>query len=180
MGNVERDVAALFASFLGAQGQTITSVRPGDPSRNEPDAILDTPTGPIGVEVTSGYYTEGDAKDVWAIRRGHPEVAERMVRPGESIRDALRRIPVMQYPDVELVAALQQAVEKHVARGPYAIKTYLVLDARHAAITGADDGPTVASTLCVPSASAFVAVYVVLSAGSAATGPQFFQVTRSC
>lgn len=82
-------------------------------------------------------------------------------------------------PDRTFVERAQSLLDRKATRS-YAMPTYLVLDARVAALNSTDEGPALVGQLTVPRDAPFKGVYLLLNR-NAAIGPagvDFFEVTR--
>ena len=118
----------------------------------------------VGIEVACAYYDGEEARDTWAIARGHPERSRRLQQPGESLRDTVARSRVLMNPDQSLAAELNRTLHVHAAK-TYSVPTYLILDGygpQHGALTTDRDAPTIFAGLVPPVPSPFVGIYVCL------------------
>jgi hypothetical protein len=158
----ELAIAGRFVAFLRGQGRELGDPRPGDIHQREPDAVSETPEGSVGVEVASAYYSKDEARDIWAPVRGRPEHSRRLVRPGESIRDRLRRVPMLKDFDATLEVELQRTMEENRGKD-YRLPAYLVLDATSAALTIAEVGPRIVGRLRTPAGCPFLGIYLALT-----------------
>jgi hypothetical protein len=154
-------VAELFVAFARTTGVHLTALRTGDIRVREPDVVCQSPEGPRGVEIAGAYYNAAEAKDVWMLGRGQSEQSVRLVQEGETLEQALARVPILKNFDAALTAELQRTLDEH-CRHTYSIPTYLVLDASTAALTTADEGPGIVRQLKRPAACTFLAVYLLL------------------
>jgi hypothetical protein len=116
-----------------------------------------------GIEVACAYYDAEEARDAWAIARGHPEQSRRLQQPGESLRETAARGRILVNPDQSLAGELNRTLHKHAAK-THSVPTHLVLDAylAHAPLTTDRDADTVFAGLVPPAVSPFVAIYVCL------------------
>jgi hypothetical protein len=163
---MERGAALLFARFLmGDVGLPETAIRPGDPTIGEPDAILATR---IGIEVTQVYYSDDDAHSAADLLRD--------LDGGIRRTTDIRRVPAANLTFVERAQIL---LDRKATRD-YSVPTYLVLDARLAAVHSADEGPSLAAQLHVPAGARFEGVFLLLNRNAAigAGGVDFFEVTQ--
>ena len=161
---MERGAATLFARFLtGNWRLPETAIATGDPDKREPDALLH-----FGIEVTSVYYTDDDAREV---RELFDDLDKGIRR-----RTKIRAVPTANLSFVERTQTLLDGK----ATRRYSVPTYLVLDARLAGVHSADEGPSLVAQLRVPAAARFEGVFLLLNR-NAARGPggvEFFEVTQ--
>lgn len=161
---MEHGAATLFARFLTGNWQLPeTAIAAGGADKQEPDALLH-----VGIEVTSVYYGDDDARDV---RELFDDLDKGIRR-----RTQIRGVPTANQTFVERAQIL---LERKATR-PYGVPTYLVLDARLASVHSADDGPSLVAQLRVPATAKFEGVFLLLSrnAFNGPGGVDFFEVTN--
>lgn len=167
----ELAVARGAARFLRTKGMRLTNLRPGDANKKEPDALVDTPSGTVGIEVTGvGYYERRSreaalhAQDIWAPVRGEPEKSRTLQQPGETIAEALEHSPVLV--DFDHLESFAQSLLDDKCSKAYAVPTILVIDAygHHVPLTVAEErGIEVARALRVPENCGLLRVYMRMS-----------------
>jgi hypothetical protein len=152
-------------SYLRERGEQLGEPSKGDPDRGEPDALCESPSGLVGIEIACAYYDGRDAKSSWDIPRGKSKGGELG--------------PVYRNPDQMLGRELKRVLLKH-DRKPYSVPTYLVLDAAapaHAAITMASDADVLLADLRLPYASHFLTAFLLLT-DEASGRPVYFELPR--
>lgn len=159
---VELAVAAKFIEYLRSQGQAIGSPSAGDPRKGEPDAVCETPSGIIGIEVAGAYYDDEEAANTWALHLGQPERSKRYWDPRtEPAMAAVRRAKVIKDPTTKLIDNLNRTLADH-SRKNYVVPSYLLLDGRAGFITTSEEGPAVAAELKVPLNQPFIGIFLAL------------------
>ena len=159
----ELAVGERFADFLREQGLVISNVRSGEIARREPDVLCDADGQLVGIEVACAYYDSEEARDTWAIARGHPERSRRLQQPGESLRETVARSRIVVNFDQSLAGELNRTLHVHAAK-TYSVPTYMVLDAyrAHAPLTTDRDADMFFAGLVSPVPSPFLGIYVCL------------------
>ncbi len=121
-----------------------------------------------GIEITQVHYSNEDARAAFDLMR---DVDHGIRRTTElrSVADS----------DMTFVERAQILLERKATRH-YTVPTYLVLDARLAAVHSADEGPALVAQLYVPAGAKFEGVFLLLNR-NAAIGPggvEFFEVMK--
>ena len=160
--NYELGVAGWLVEQLGREGQQLSEPVAGDIHLREPDAVCESPSGRVGIEVAAAYYNDEEARNVWAMARGTPERSSRYLAPGVNLRDFARRLPVLVNFTAHLVKGLRRTLDDH-CRKTYCVPSHLVMDVTHAALTTTDEAPGILAELQVPVDCPFIAVYVAFS-----------------
>lgn len=158
----ELAVAGWLVEQLRREGQSLSDPVAGDIHRREPDAVCETNGGRIGIEVSSAYYSDDEARNIWAMARGTPERSSRYLAPGMDPREFARRLPVLHNFTDQLVTSLHSVIGDH-CRKTYSLPTYLVVDVTHAALTTAEGASEVLDEIHVPAECPFAAVYVAFT-----------------
>ena len=161
---MERGAATRFARYLIGNWQLPESaIATGDPDKREPDALLH-----VGIEVTSVYYSDDDARDVRELL----DDLDKGIRRRTEIRNVAG-------PDLTFAERTQILLNRKATR-TYTVPTYLVLDARTAAVNSAEEGPSLVAQLHVPAGAPFVGVFLLLNRNAArgTGGVEFFEVTQ--
>lgn len=174
----ERASLTLLREHLLSSGVALGELRVGDPAKKEPDAVCDSPNGPRGLEATNAFYDEEFAAWTWGTAieadggsapkrpRGQPVVV-RGVKIGEMS-------PLLVNPHLKLADATRALLEQKCTKS-YSVPTYLILDARHAGIVTANEGPAMVEHLRIPLGCPLVGAYLCLVENITGT-PRFFEV----
>lgn len=161
----ELAVAQDFVAFLRQEGLHLGAVRSGERANDGPDAVCDSRTASVGIEVADGYAGDAAAKDLWDRARAR-----------EATPTASGSIGVFGAQEKILVDQLKRTWQVHSAH-KYSVPTYLVLNIVHdwgPHEYGIDtrDLPSIRRGLIPPPACGFRAVYLRLT-DSASGRPTF-------
>lgn len=188
----EMAVAYSSARFLRSKEMDVRGVRPGDPERQQPDALFDSGSFDGGFEITCvGYYPRGSqearlyARDLWDLAGGHyatrtdrtiPVLSAEDLAEPENAAERLERFPVLENFD-HVAAYAQELLALKCEKPPYSVPTILIIDAAmyHVPLTPADEGIDIARALVAPSGHHFERVYLRMS-HNASVEREFFPV----
>jgi hypothetical protein len=114
------------------------------------------------------HYSDDDARSAFELLRD----VDRGIRRRTEIRGVAE-------PGETFVERAQRLLDKKATR-TYVVPTYLVLDARLAALNSADEGPMLVTQLQVPATAKFEGVFLLLNRNAArgSGGVEFFEVPR--
>jgi hypothetical protein len=175
---LEMSMAKEFVKFLNRNGQQLPIPRPGRIELREPDAVCDLAGGPVGIEVAAAYYSDAEARDAMALRRGRPELSRRYVASPDKLPEVIRNAPLLMNFTDGLIRNLKRTTKAHCDKG-YCMPSYFVLDAtaRVAPITTADDRAELLSKVRLPADSTFIAGYIALTPNWT-SGVAFYKLRR--
>jgi hypothetical protein len=163
---LELSLVESFIALARRDGYDLADPRLGDPNLGEPDCICadaKAPGGVVGFEVTAGYYNTDEAKDLREIVEGHPERSRRIAWPGEDPSLVARRLPrVLVNFDDALVAHLNAGMAKKAIKRYSTVRTYLLLDGRHAFLTTSNYAQPVLAELRPPLGHPFQSIFLAL------------------
>ena len=144
--NLEHE-RAIAQQLLQKLGITPTSERHGDPSKGEPDYICIIDGKTVGIEVTTGYYSEQEARAVAEI--GEQPLMADEIAVGE----------VIEEPDNAICESIQERLDEKCAKTYKGVDEVWLCINVDAAITESNSLEDCVENLEVP-ANGFKQIYV--------------------
>lgn len=145
----ELSVAHALVRYLRSIGCQASDPRAGDRAKREPDAVFDSPYGPLGIEIASGNYGEDGFVAAWSAIRDNRDMVKLTIR--ETVLDT----------HALLGSSWQQTMEDHLTR-KYSVRTYLVLDGTLAGLSRMEDLPLIMKHCRLPTQGRSPAIYAAL------------------